>query len=128
MSQLLYFGRFGTGTATMSMHDLNDETPPADDGSADGGHEPASSLPRTLQEHLAQKLRSAYHELAEKPAFLGDPAIPVEFEYHLARLEAVEKNRHIEKVRNKGIEAVKSALEDIVAGPLEPETGKRGAN
>ena len=113
----------------MSMHDLNDEMPGrADESPTGGGDEPASSLPRTLQEHLAQKLRSAYHELSEKPAFLGDPAIPVEFEYHLARLEAVEKNRHIEKVRNHGLEAVKSALEDIVAGPLDPDASKAGGN
>ncbi len=88
-----------------------------------------SSLPRTLQEHLAQKLRSAYHELSDKPAFLGDPTLPAEFEYHLARLEAVERNRLLERVRNQGLEAVKSALEDIVAGPIEAEpaeAGKRG--
>ena len=106
----------------MSTENRNDETPMGE-RPTDAGREPASSLPRTLQEHLAQKLRSAYHELAEKPAFLGDPAIPVEFEYHLARLEAVEKVRHTEKVRNQGLEAVKSALEDIVAGPLEGTPG-----
>jgi hypothetical protein len=114
----------------MSTHDWNHDTAKAGEGGLEG-HDSSSSLPRTLQEHLAQKLRSAYHELAEKPAFLGDPAIPVEFEYHLARLEAVEKNRHIEKVRNQGIEAVKSALEDIVAGPLDPEPSapaKRGGS
>jgi hypothetical protein len=83
-------------------------------------HEPGSGLPRPLQEHLAQKLRSAYHELAEKPAFLGDPAVPAEFEYHLQRLEAVEKVRHEEKVHNQAVEAVKTALEDI-AGPLDAE-------
>ena len=82
--------------------------------------EPGSSLPRPLQEHLAQKLRSAYHELAAKPAFLGDPAVPVEFEYHLQRLEAVEKVRHEEKVHNQAVEAVKTALEDI-AGSLDAE-------
>jgi len=81
--------------------------------------EPGSGLPRPLQEHLAQKLRSAYHELAEKPAFLGDPAVPVEFEYHLQRLEAVEKVRHEEKVHNQAVEAVKAALENI-AGPIDP--------
>ena len=89
-------------------------------------HEQASSLSRPLQEHLAQKLRSAYHELAAKPAFLGDPAIPVEFDYHLQRLEAVEKARHSEKVRNQGIEAVKSALEGIGAGALEPGASAQG--
>jgi hypothetical protein len=82
--------------------------------------ESGSALPRTLQEHLAQKLRSAYHELADKPAFLGDPAVPVEFEYHLQRLEAVEKVRHTEKVHTEAVEAVKAALENI-AGPFDPD-------
>ena len=82
--------------------------------------ESGSGLARPLQEHLAQKLRSAYHELADKPAFLGDPAVPAEFEYHLQRLEAVEKVRHEEKVHNRAVEAVKTALEDI-AGSLDSE-------
>jgi hypothetical protein len=85
--------------------------------------EPGSGLARPLQEHLAQKLRSAYHELAEKPAFLGDPAVPAEFEYHLQRLEAVEKVRHEEKVHNRAVEAVKTALEDI-AGSLDSEPSR----
>jgi hypothetical protein len=92
-------------------------------GSAEPGAAPerASSLPRPLQEHLARELRSTYHATEEKPAFLGDPAIPVEFEYQLQRLEAVEKVRHTEKVHNQAVEAVKTALEEIVAGSLDPE-------
>jgi hypothetical protein len=92
-------------------------------GSAAPGAAPerASSLPRPLQEHLARELRSTYHATEEKPAFLGDPAIPVEFEYQLQRLEAVEKVRHTEKVHNQAVEAVKTALEEIVTGPLDAE-------
>ena len=113
----------------MSMDNRNDEAAAVEGDVAHSAPEQASSLPRTLQEHLAQKLRSAYHELSDKPTFLGDPTLPVEFEYHLARLEAVERNRLLEKIRNQGLEAVKSALEDIIAGPLDPETsGKRGGN
>ena len=109
----------------MSNDNRQNDAPAESEGRlARADHEAGSVLPRTLQEHLAQKLRSAYHELAEKPAFLGDPAIPVEFEYHLARLEAIEKGRHMEKVRNHGLEAVKSALEDMVAKPLEPEASR----
>ena len=78
-----------------------------------------SGLPRPLQEHLAQQLRSTYQATAEKPAFLGDPAVPAEFEQHLQRLEAVERGRRREKVHNEAIEAVKTALEDIVAAPLD---------
>jgi hypothetical protein len=103
-----------------SQHKRRDEPSASTDQHPAGpGHDLSSRLPRPLQEHLAQKLRSAYQELAEKPAFLGDPTVPVEFEYHLQRLEAVEKARHTEKVHNQAIEAVKSALEDIVAGPLD---------
>ena len=102
----------------MSSDDRDDEGTPGKGGLGRAGHEPTSSLPRPLQEHLAQQLRSAYHELSDKPAFLGDPNLPVEFEYHLARLEAVERDRLIEKIRSEGLEAVRAALEEIVARPL----------
>ena len=61
-------------------------------------------LPRPLQEHLAQQLRAEYQLVADKPAFLGDPALPVEFEIQLNRLDRREK------VHERGIEAVKAAL------------------
>jgi len=93
----------------------------ADKAESGAAPEPARALPRPLQEHLARELRSTYHATEEKPAFLGDPAIPVEFEYQLQRLDAVEKVRHTEKVHNQAVEAVKSALEEIVAGPLDDE-------
>jgi hypothetical protein len=101
-----------------------DEAP----GSPEQGAAPerVSSLPRPLQEHLARELRSTYHATEEKPAFLGDPAIPVEFEYQLQRLEAVEKVRHTEKVHNQAVEAVKTALEEIVAGPLDDQSTGSG--
>jgi hypothetical protein len=103
-----------------------------DEASGGAAPERASSLSRPLQEHLARELRSTYHATEEKPAFLGDPAIPVEFEYQLQRLEAVEKVRHTEKVHNQAVEAVKTALEEIVAGPLDdkpPASGEeRGAD
>ena len=104
--------------------DRNKATPSAE-GSPPRPTEHGSALPRPLQEHLAQQLRSAYHELAEKPAFLGDPAVPVEFEYHLQRLEAVEKVRHTEKVHNQAVEAVKAALENI-AGPIDGKPSGQG--
>ncbi len=110
----------------MSTDDRDDEAAAVQGGLTHADHEQGSTLPRTLQEHLAQKLRSAYQELSDKPAFLGDPTLPIEFEYHLARLEAVERNRLLERVRNQGLEAVKSALQDIVAGPLDPEPSEPG--
>lgn len=33
-------------------------------------------LPRPVQEHLARQLRATYVETLEKPAYLGDPALP----------------------------------------------------
>src|SRR3712207_5479821 len=121
---MLYLERFGT--AAMSNDNRHNDAPTESQGGLTrADHEPGSALPRTLQEHLAQKLRSAYHELAEKPAFLGDPAIPVEFEYHLQRLEAVERVRHTEKVHNQAVEAVRAALEDIIAGPLNDKASGR---
>jgi hypothetical protein len=115
----------------MSRDDRDHQAAAAEEDLGRAGDEQASSLPRTLQEHLAQKLRSAYHELSDKPAFLGDPTLPVEFEYHLARLEAVERERLIERVRTQGLEAVKAALEDIAARSAAPHIaagGKRGGS
>ena len=105
------------------MHDERDESDASkrEANNVQAGREPAAVLPRPLQEHLAQKLRSAYHELAQKPAFLGDPAVPAEFEYHLQKLEAVEKVRHTEKVHNQAVEAVKAALEDIAGKFSDPD-------
>jgi hypothetical protein len=71
------------------------------------------ALGRPLQEHLAQQLRTTYHVMTDKPAFLGDAAVPPQFEEHLRRLEAKDRERHHEKVRQRGIEAVESALYDL---------------
>ena len=103
------------------MSDEREKDEASGSAAAGAAPEPASGLPRPLQEHLARELRSTYHATEEKPAFLGDTAIPVEFEYQLQRLEAVEKVRHTEKVHNQAVEAVKTALEEIVAGPLDDE-------
>ena len=109
-------------TAHMSkQRDQNEGPGPSPEGPSKVGRGKASGLARPLQEHLAQQLRSTYQSLAEKPAFLGDPAVPPEFERHLQRLEAVERGRQREKIRTKGVEAVKTALEEIIAGPLDPD-------
>jgi hypothetical protein len=109
------------------MHDVMSDDPLKDAGKdqpseAADGVDPGSGLPRPLQEHLAQQLRSTYQTVSEKPAFLGDPAIPVEFEQHLQRLEAVETGRRREKVHTEAVEAVKSALEGIVGEPLDGDS------
>lgn len=72
------------------------------------GSEPIETvLPRPVQEHLAQQLRATYHAMAEKPAFLGDPTVPPEFEGHIRRLDRRTT------IRKQGIEAVKAALDGI---------------
>jgi hypothetical protein len=96
----------------MSIEAEQTEAPGGPQPEASSAGEPGSPLPRPLQEHLGQQLRTTYHELAPKPAFLGDPAIPPEFEHHLQRLETREK------IHNQGVEAVKAALEDLdIAAP-----------
>ena len=104
----------------MSKRDQNEGPVPSPEGTAAPPRGKPSGLARPLQDHLAQQLRSTYQTLAEKPAFLGDPAVPAEFEQHLQRLEAVERGRQREKIRTKGVEAVKTALEGIIPGPLDP--------
>ena len=76
------------------------------------------SLPQAVQEHLGQQLRAAYGEVAEKPAFLGDPALAAEFEESLQRMEAAHRRR----VRDKAFGAVAAAL-DAGSVPVAPPGG-----
>jgi hypothetical protein len=79
------------------------------------------TLPRPIQEHLGQKLRAAYYETGDRPAYLGDPAIPPELDTHVRKLEQRDR------IHVKGIEAVEEALGDILhPDALTPETPKRG--
>jgi hypothetical protein len=73
------------------------------------------ALPKDVQEHLGQQLRTEYDVVAEKPAFLGDPVLPHEFDKQLERLETREKVHH------RGIEAVEQALEDIILERAAPD-------
>jgi hypothetical protein len=66
--------------------------------------EPPAALDRATQDFLGQKLRAAYAEAEEKPAYLGDPAVPPELAH---RLVEVEKSA---EVHDKGVEAVRDAL------------------
>jgi hypothetical protein len=74
----------------------------------DGDHPVDPALPRPVQEHLARQLRAEYHRTEDKPAFLGDPAVPAAFDEHLLRLEAKER----EIIGERGLEAVEAALLD----------------
>lgn len=93
----------------MSEKPEDDRVPaaPPDEQSPAAGAETGSGLPRPVQEHLGHQLRTTYNALAEKPAFLGDPAVPPHLDHHLQRLETREK------IRGQGIEAVADALQDL---------------
>lgn len=81
-------------------------------------------LPSPVQEHLAQQLRATYQVMSEKPAFLGDPVLPPEFDRHIARLEERERKDVREKAHNLGIEAVEAALQDLASGAAAPDIPK----
>jgi hypothetical protein len=61
-------------------------------------------LPRLVQEHLARQLRVTYLEMQDKPAYLGDPALPPEFDIHLLRLSRRQR------ASEQGLAAVAAAL------------------
>ena len=104
------------------------EQPRAPVPGAGGSDEERPRLDRPVQEHLGQQLRTTYHALADKPAFLGDPALPTEFDPHIQRLEARERvhARGIEAVRTalEGAEAVRAALADLQGGPARDEAAR----
>jgi hypothetical protein len=80
---------------------------------ADQAKQPAAVLDKAVQDHLGQKLRAAYAEVEDKPAYLGDPALPPELEHKLLEIEKSAE------VHEKGVEAVKDAL-----GVTEPAREK----
>jgi hypothetical protein len=67
--------------------------------------QPPGALDRSVQDFLGRKLRAAYNEVAEKPAYLGDPALPPEFEHQLVRIEATIRTHE------GGVNAVREALD-----------------
>lgn len=92
---------------------------------------PVTVLPQPVQEHLAQQLRATYQVMADKPAFLGDPVLPPQFDRQIQRLEERERAEIREKAHNLGIEAVEAALLGIDSGTgpetpaLEPHSTRR---
>ena len=108
------------------MSGLPDDEAPPGEGEAGATGQPsptAAPLPKGVQEHLGRQLRSAYNAKAERPAFLGDPAVPPQFERLIRRIEVSEKVREI------GVEAVRQALEPGAPQqrarkkPNEPQSG-----
>jgi hypothetical protein len=61
-----------------------------------------------VQEHLGRQLRATYVEAQDRPVYLGDPALPPQFDEHLYRLAARESPR--ERARLQGLAAVAAAL------------------
>ena len=71
-------------------------------------------LPPAVQEHLGRMLRADYYERAEKPRYLGDPGLPLEFDPYLYRLVQKERALRISRIREQGTRAVADALTDLV--------------
>ncbi len=68
------------------------------------------SLPANIQDHLGRMLRAEYYERGDKPRFLGDPALPLEFDPYLQRLDQKERDRRSSMIGQKGRHAVAAAL------------------
>ncbi|MBD2746362.1 hypothetical protein IC232_06560 [Microvirga sp. BT688] len=68
------------------------------------------SLPANIQDHLGQLLRAEYYERGDKPRFLGDPALPLEFDPYLQRLDQKERDLRSSMIAEKGRHAVAAAL------------------
>ncbi len=74
-------------------------------------------LPAAVQEHLGQKLRAQYHEAGDKPKYLGDPMVPVEFDPLLDKIDRTERTLKAEKVGKAGQHAVAAALDGVFSPP-----------
>lgn len=68
------------------------------------------SLPANIQDHLGQMLRAEYYERGDKPRFLGDPALPLEFDPYLQRLDQKERALRASMIGEQGKQAVAAAL------------------
>ena len=84
-------------------------------GTVSSGAHPASpddaALPRDVQEHLGRQLRSALRNPSEKPAYLGDPGTPSQFDRLIAKMETGER------IHERAVQAVEKALDDLVSPP-----------
>ncbi len=70
-------------------------------------------LPPPVREHLGRELRAAYVEKQDKPAYLGDPALPLSFDEPLTRLVKKERASRRKRAHEQGIAAVETALETL---------------
>jgi len=67
-------------------------------------------LPATVLDHLGQKLRATYYEISDRPKYVGDTALPVEFDPYLYRLVQKDQAARIERTETAGLAAVAVAL------------------
>lgn len=70
-------------------------------------------LPRQVQEYLGLKLRAQLYEDSPKPQYLGDPAIPREFDSLIARIEARDRAERSERIGRIARQAVADALANL---------------
>ena len=70
------------------------------------------ALPKSVAEHLGKELRAALQEGQQAPAYLGDPALPPDFDEYLNRLAEHERRRGAGRAREQGLAAVEAALQD----------------
>lgn len=68
------------------------------------------SLPVNIRDHLGQLLRAEYYERGDKPRFLGDPVLPLEFDPYLQRLDQKERALRASMIGEKGRQAIAAAL------------------
>lgn len=76
-----------------------------------GGNQPP--LPRLIQDYLGRKLRSELYETGERPQYLGDPAIPPEFEPLIEQIVRKDRSRASNLAEDAGYQAVADALKDF---------------
>ena len=87
---------------------------PGDDAEEFGREDHEKALSREVREHLGRKLRSELRVEAEKPAFLGDDAVPPQFSGLVNELQRRERSSQ------KGVEALRKEF-----GLPEDEDGER---
>lgn len=67
-------------------------------------------LPRQIQEHLGQTLRAQLYEVSPKPQYLGDHAVPREFDSLIERIEMRDRMRRSERIAQAAYQAIEEAL------------------
>lgn len=70
-------------------------------------------LPPTVLDQLGQELRAVYYQRSEQPQYVGDPALPLEFDPYLYRLYQKERASRLERAEQVGLSSVASALNSL---------------